>query len=129
MVMSPTERLMHRRQVDAEIKADPVMITPRRREEVADGAGGSTYTDYVPQQDTEVLIMPAKRRMSDMKVNTELGDVIDYPFWLLARHNANIKPGDLFDWAGDVFEVRQIHIKVEASITAGIDYYGGTKNG
>lgn len=127
--MHPTERLMHRRQVDAEIKADPVVILPRRRTKVSDGAGGFTYTDYVPQQNTEVLIMPAKRRMSSMFVNTELGDVVDYPFWLLARHNANIQPGDLFDWAGDVFEVKQIHIKVEASVTAQIDYYGGVKNG
>lgn len=127
--MNPTERLMHRRQVDAEIKADPVMILPRRRTKVSDGAGGYTYTDYVPQQEIEALIMPAKRRMSDMRVNTELGDVVDYPFWLLTRHSSNLKPGDLFDWAGDVLEVKQVHIKVEASITAQVDYYGGVKNG
>ena len=127
--MNPTERLMHRRQVNAEIKADPVMITPERRTKTSDGAGGWIFGSYEPQSPVEVLIMPAKRRMSDMLVNTELGDVVDYPFWMLARHDADIQPKDKFTWAGDVYEVRQVHIKMEASITAGIDYYGGTKNG
>lgn len=127
--MHPTERLMHRRQVDAEINADPVRVTMERREKTSDGAGGFVWGSYVPQAPVEVLIMPAKRRMSDMLVNTELGDVVDYPFWLLARHTADIQPGDKFLWEGDTFVVKQIHIKVEASVTAQIDYFGGAKNG
>lgn len=128
--MSPVERLMHRRQVDAEIKADPILIVFERRAKVSDGAGGFIFGPYEPiDPAVEVLIMPAKRRMSEMLVNTELGTVVDYPFWMLARHDADIKPKDKFTWAGDVFRVEQLHIKMEASITAQIDYFGGTKNG
>ena len=120
---------MARRQIDAEIKTDPVMITPIRRTQVSDGAGGYRWGPPTPQEPVEVLIMPAKRRLSDMQVNTELGEVIDYSYIVLARHDADIRRDDTFTWQGDEFEVKSIHIKTEISLTAQVDYYGGTKNG
>lgn len=127
--MKAVERIMSRRQVDAEIKADPVMLTFYRRTEIPDGAGGFTFSPPTPGSPVECLIMPAKRRMSFMQVNTELGDVVDYAYIILARHPADIKPNDTFSWEGDQFEVESVHIKAEVSVTAMVNYYGGNKNG
>lgn len=130
MVMSHTERIMARRQVRAEIKTDPVEILPVRRTKVSDGAGGWRWGPEAPIEEAqEVLIAPAKRRLSDFLVNTELGPVVDYPFILLGYHDADILPDDTFTWAGDTFQVKSIHIKTEVSKVAQIDYFGGTQNG
>lgn len=127
--MNRTELLMARRQVDAEIKSDPVNVQMVRRAKEDVPGGGWKWGSPTPGPILQVLIMPAKRRMSEMQVNTELGDVIDYPFILLARHTADIRRDDTFTWEGDEFEVQQVHIKAEVSVTAMIDYFGGAKNG
>lgn len=128
--MSTVERLMARRQVEAEIKTDPVEIIVTRRTKVSDGAGGWRWGPPTPMPAQEVLITPAKRRLSDMLVNTELGQVVDYPYIILARHNADLKRDDVFFWQGDQFQVQTIHIETEVSITAQVDYFGGgAKNG
>lgn len=129
-MVSPVERLMARRQVDAEIKTDPVMILPVRKPKFDDGSGGWRYGPPTPiDKPQEVLIAPAKRRLSDMQVNTELGQVIDYPYILVARHSADLEPEDTFEWQGDKFQIKSIHIKTEVSKIAQVDYFGGTKNG
>ena len=128
MVMNATERLMARRQVAAEIRTDPVEVAMIRREKIDDGAGGWRWDDESTQPPITVLIMPAKRRMGEMLTNTELGDVINYPFILLAHHNDDVRRGDHFYWEGDLFQVAVLHIKDEVSKTAQIDYYAGTKN-
>lgn len=127
--MNTVERVMARRQVNAEIRTDPVEVSMIRRTKVEVPGGGWRWSAPTPQPKIEVLIMPAKRRMSDMQVNTEMGDIVDYPFILLARHDADIRRDDEFVWEGDRFEVMQIHIKEEVSVTAMVDYYGGAKNG
>lgn len=127
--MNRTELIMARRQVDAEIKSDPVEVQMVRKTKESAPGGGWRWSSPTLGPTIEVLIMPAKRRMSEMQVNTELGNVIDYPFILLARHAADIRRDDTFTWEGDEFEVKQIHIKAQVSVTAMIDYFGGAKNG
>lgn len=129
MGLSEVERLMGRRQVDALIKSDPAVIHPLRKTKIPDSSGGHRWSDPTPiAEPLEVLIAPAKRRLSPMMVNTELGNVVEYPYIVLARHNADLNPDDIFTWEGDEFEVKSIHIKTQVSITAQVDYYGGTKN-
>lgn len=129
MVMSPVERIMSRRQVNAEILSDPVKIIPHRKQKVDDGAGGWTWSPPVPfNYEVQVLIAPAKRRLSDFHVNSELGPITLYPFILLARHTADLKKNDTFKWNDDLFRIESIYIKTEVSITAQIDYLGGTHN-
>lgn len=126
--MNATERLMARRQVAAEIRTDPVQIALIRREKIDDGAGGWRWGPESVQAPQTFLIMPAKRRMGDMITNTELGDVINYPYVLLAHHDADVLRDDHFYWQGDLFRVDTLHIKEEVSKTAMIDYYAGAKN-
>lgn len=129
MALTRVEALMARRQVHAEIKADPEKIVFYRQEEVPDGVGGSTLTPLAPAFTAEVSIIPAKRRLSTMLVGTELGDVVNYSYIVLARAGVDIRRGDQFWWKGDHFTVQSIHIKTQVSVTAQVDYFGGARNG
>lgn len=121
---------MARRQVQAEIQTDPVDIIPTRKTKVKDGSGGWRWSPPTPIDEPQtVLIAPAKRRLSDMIVNTELGNVVDYPFILVAKHDADIEQDDTFSWNGEQFQVKSIHIKTEVSKIVQVDYFGGNTNG
>lgn len=127
---NPVELLMERRQIDALINADPSLITPLRKSRVSAPGGGWRWADNpTPIGPYEVLIAPAKRRLSDMLVNTELGDVTQYPYIVVARHTAVLKKDDTFVWQGETFVVKSIHIKTSVSVTAQVDYLGGNRNG
>ena len=126
--MNATERLMARRQVDAEIRTDPVAIALIRRTKIETPDGGWRWSEPTTLDPIVVLIMPAKRRVGDVTINTELGDVINYPFVLLGRHNHDIRRDDSFYWNGDLFQVEALHIKDQVSKTAMIDYFGGENN-
>lgn len=128
MVMNPTERIMARRQVAAEIASDPVEVAIIRRPKIDTGDGGWRWGEDATLPPITVLIMPAKRRLGEMTVNTELGEVPNYPYILLGYHDADIKRDDSFYWNGDRFQVKTLHIKDQVSKTAQIDYYGGTNN-
>lgn len=116
---------MARRQVDAEIKADPITIIPHRKTKIADGAGGWTWSPPLPQEPITGTLIPAKRRLTDMLVNTELGDVVNAPYVFLAPSGSDLKRQDTFTWNDDEFVVTQKVIKTEVSITASVDYVGG----
>ncbi len=120
---------MARRQVEAFIKADPVAIIPLRKQKIDDGAGGWIYTPPQPRTPITATIVPAKRRLADFTVNTELGDLTKYPFILLARAGEDLERDDTFLWRGDLFEVKSIYIETDISTTAQIDYFGGESNG
>ncbi len=119
---------MARRQVDAEIKADPVTIILTRKPKLADGAGGWTWGTEVPQPPLTVRITPAKRRLSDMLQNTEIGDIVRSPYVVLGYHDANIQRDDTFQWNGDTFVVKSTEVKNEVQTLAQVDYLGGTHN-
>jgi hypothetical protein len=132
-MVTQVERVMGRRQVDAEINSDPIIIFPERRTKIEDGAGGWTWSTWTPvtEQGFEVAITTAKRRLSDMIVGTELGDVVRAPYIVIARHDVDLRRDDQFDWNGDRFYVCGIQIKTDVQITAQIDYLagGGALNG
>lgn len=128
MGLSHVELITARRQVNAEINADPVDVELRRRTKINDGAGGWKWSDFVPLKAQEVTIIPAKRRLSEMLVNTELGDVVHAPYIILGRHNFDVQRGDRFTWNGDDFVVKEVAIKIEVAKTCPVDYFGGGTN-
>jgi hypothetical protein len=127
-MVSTTERIMARRQVQATIKADPVKIIPIRVTKVSDGAGGWTESPPTPKKPITGTIVPAKRRLSNMLTNTELGDVLRAPYIFLGPHDADLRRGDTFDWNGSDFEVKELELKEEISVTAQIDYVKGSQH-
>lgn len=124
MVMSQVERVMERRQIDAMINADPIMVTFRRRDKVEIHGGGWRFGAENPLPPQEITLIPFKRRMVEFLVNTELGDVPDLPYVLLGRWNLDIQQKDWFLYGGDKFEVQTVDLKQEIRIAAQIDYFG-----
>ena len=121
---------MSRRIVNAEINADPsyVLVMRAIRVDTADGGYKDLPRAAIGSTPQQVLIVPAKRRLSDMLINTELGDLPKYPYLLVARHDADFKRGDTFEWRGDDFQVKSVHEKPGISWTIQVDYFGGDHN-
>ena len=127
--MSPTQRLMERRQIDALIRSDRVYITLHRRDKIDVPGGGWRWGPEQTLNPQEVALIPFKRRMTEFLVATELGDVPDLPYTILGRHDLDVRAGDWFLWEGDKYEVITVDLKQEVRVAAHVDYFGGTKNG
>lgn len=110
------------------IKADPVDIVPVRITKVRDNSGGWVESPPTPKKKITGTIVPAKRRLSNMLVNTELGDVVRAPYIFLGPANADLLRGDTFTCFLGEFEVKELEIKEDISITAQIDYVKGSQN-
>jgi hypothetical protein len=117
---------MGRRQIDAIIREDPVMIVFNRRERIDVHGGGWRWGADVPQAPQQVTLIPFKRRMVEFLINTELGNVPDLPYVLLGRWNLNIQEQDWFTYGGEKFTVQTIDLKREIRIAAHVDYFGKT---
>lgn len=122
---------MERRQVEALIKYDPVEILFNRRTKISDGAGGYKWSPYAPLPvgPQEVTLIPFKRRLADMTINTEMGHVVNYPWTIVAVPEVDIERGDRFIHNGDEFEVKFLDLKEYVRKMAAVDYYSGTNNG
>lgn len=129
MALDQVERIMARRQISALISEDPVDIVLIRSEDIPDGAGGFRTGPPTPLAPQRVTILPFKRRMSELVIATEMGDVIDYPYAVVGMYNLDIKRDDEFTWNGEHFVVHAIDVKTEVRTTAQVDYKGGPKNG
>lgn len=131
MVVKGVELVMSRRQIDAMIKADPILVTFRRKSKINTPDGGWVWGSPTPlPTPQEVRLIPFKRRMTEFLVNTELGDLPDLPYVLLGRYNLNIQKDDLFTYENQEFEVKTLDIgEPEVKVAAHIDYYGGGING
>lgn len=122
--MAQVERIMARRQIEALIKADPIMVSFRRRAKIAIHGGGWRYGAETPITPQEVTLIPFKRRMTEFLNNTELGNVPDLPYVLLGRWNLDVQRGDQFSYGGDEFEVQTIDLDTEVRIACHVDYFG-----
>lgn len=120
---------MARRQIRALISEDPINLVLHRRTEIPDGAGGFKKGPSTPLPAQRVTILPFKRRMSELIIATEMGDVVDYPYAVVGMYNLDIKRDDEFDWDGEHFVVHAVDVKTEVRTTAQVDYKGGPKNG
>lgn len=119
---------MARRQVAAMINSDPIDIILTRTPKVPDGAGGFVKGPPAVLPSQKVAIHPFKRRFSEMLTNTEMGDIVDYPYVIVGFPDLDIKRDDVFTWQGDQFKVHDVDIKVDVRVKAQVDYYGGTSN-
>lgn len=129
MVLSHTERIMARRQIDALIRSDAVDIVLNRKTKVDDGAGGWKYGPSTPLKSQTVAIIPLKRRMTEFLINTELGDLPQLPYVIIGYPDLDVEKDDTFTWQGDKFTVETIDIKQDVRIAAQVDYWGGAING
>lgn len=131
MTLKGVELIQARRQIDAMIRADAVMVTFLRREKVDTGDGGWRWGELAPlPAPQQIALIPFKRRMTEFLKNTELGEVSDLPYVLLGRYNLNVRKHDRFVISGQEYEVKTIDMgEPEVKTAAQVDYYGGGPNG
>lgn len=130
MVMHGVELIMSRRQIQAMIDADPIEVILWRRTKEKTAANGWKWTDPQPLPAQKVRITPFKRRLTDILTNTELGEVVNAPYVLLGRHDADVKREDVFEWAGRKFVIDSFDIaEPEVKTAALVQFHGGGNNG
>lgn len=130
MVILGVERQVARRQVEAMIKADPIWIQLRRREKIAELGNSWRWGPEEILGPQQAMLVPFKRRLSEMLINTELGDLVELPYVLLGRHNLDAQKDDRFTWNGDEFVLKSKDIgEPEIKAVFIVDYFGGETNG
>lgn len=123
--MNHTELLMRRRNVRAEILADPVTITVSRAgEPIKTAAGGYVQGELFDIAPQRARIIQNKRRYNPGIVNSEAGDIPHTDYLLLAEYNRDIEVDDRFIWRDEYYEVTGIYGARTESILATIDLLG-----
>lgn len=109
---------------EAFILADAVELQLLRREKQPDGSGGYTFTDPVPLDNVQTFrLIPQSDKVPE--ISTSDGRRANPEFVLLAMPDADLQRYDLFDWAGDRWEIAQIHLKPDYERKGDVVQYVG----
>lgn len=123
--MRYAELVMRRRNVAEFVKANPFLITLKRKgSPTRTPAGGVLPGTETTLPEQEVRIVQNVRRYTSGIVNSEMGDVPKAMYLIVARHTLNIEEDDRFVWNGEHYVVTGIHKQRQESILATIDLYG-----
>lgn len=122
--MNPIELLMRRRNIRAFIQADSRMVSFKRRIKVDTPGGGWKWQDLPPLAPQEIRIVDAKRRYGDVHVNTEAGEIDNWPYILLGYYDMDIQEGDTFSVDGDAYQVKSVKADNQERTVAAVDFYG-----
>ncbi len=108
LATNPTEVLVQRRLTEAQLAASGQAITLERPVWIKTSAGG--YVETAPQiiSPQLMLLIPFKRRLTNMYTNTTDGDITTLTYALLLRWNADVLPKDRFEVDGGRYEVERI---------------------
>lgn len=115
---------MRRRNFRAFLRADMVRVVFTRRVKVDTPGGGwkwGTPQTLAPQ---EARLVDAKRRYGDVHVNTEAGNIDNWPYLLLGYHDMDVQEGDTFTIDTDKYEVKSVKADNNERTVAAVDYYG-----
>lgn len=97
--------------LDAFIRADPVMITLSRPNKVATDNGSWTYGTPTPVDPQQMRLVPFKRRVSDDVKDTDDGQNKLANYILTCHYNVDAQPGDEFSHNNVNYRVRDIEPK------------------
>lgn len=73
-----------------------------------------------------VTVIPFKRRMSEIVMNTESGDVVSGDYVILGEDDLDIRREDTFTISSEHFRVIHVDLKTEVRKSALVEYYGGS---
>ena len=123
--MNHAELIMRRRQVRAEIDADPVVLEfTRKSTPTVSAAGGKLQGQPQKLPPQRAAIKLNKRRFNHGLVNSEAGDIPHTDYLLLGNHNLDVEKEDTFVWMGEHYHVVGIHTARTESVLASIDLLG-----
>lgn len=123
--MNRIELMMHRREIAAFIKADPVSVTLTPHQRTKTPSGGWKSEALPPRQPQDVRLVPFKRRLTDVTSNNTAGEVTIVPYELIGNSDVEVARGDTFTWGDEQFKVEWVDIRRDVRVAAGVDYLGG----
>lgn len=100
-----------RKNMDAFIRADPVMIQLSRRVKVKTDAGGWVQGPPQTLEPQQFRIGWFTRRLSKSVENTAEGYISVQSYILIGRYNIDLLTDDEFDYAGDHYIVTEVEPK------------------
>jgi len=103
--MPDVELLSMRRQMDAFIAAQPLVLRLNRPVMTATAAGG--YLEGEPEvlSPQRFRLVPFKRRFTHQVVDTQDGDIPLTQYVLVGKFNANVQTDDYFEYKGTTYRV------------------------
>lgn len=119
-----TEVRVQRRLTKELIKAETAEIS-LVRPTLTKTAGGGLKKDFdtnLPVQ--RFRLVPFKKRLTQMTRDTPDGNIINLAYVLIGEHDADVKPGDYFEWEGGMYDVISIEPNVSYRVAANITYRG-----
>lgn len=122
--MKPVERIMSRRQIRAMVEADEFQLVLTRRAKVDLPDGGWRWGPEVVLPPQTATLLPYKRRMSDMVIDTEQGDLTVYQYLVVAEGPLDILRDDEFEHLDRKFRVDSVDVKTEVRTSASVIYLG-----
>jgi len=114
------QRRLLRKFVDAE-PADIVLFRPTMTGTVAGGLVKGTPTPLAAQH---FRLVPFKKRLTQITRDTPDGNIINLAYVLIGEWDADVKPGDYFEWENGVYDVLSIEPNRSYRTAANITYRG-----
>src|SRR6266576_5544639 len=105
--------LILRRNLDAFIRADPVMVTFTRSTPVQTLTGSHTKGNPTPINPQQFRFVPFKRRLSKSISNTQDGPLSLTEYVLVGRHNVDVQKGDEFSHNNRNYKVTEIEPRTD----------------
>lgn len=128
MITNQAELLFHRRQTAAYLRAESVDIALERRVWETTDTGGRKVasTSTLPPQ--RFRLVPFKRRLTHVVVNTPDGKVTDSSFQMVGSHTADIQKEDRFQLDGGWYEIESVEPNREFRTLCDVRYRGQERN-
>lgn len=114
-MMSNVEKVIARRNTDAFIEADEIVVQLVRTEEVPTPTGGWTKGDSVTLEPQEFRLTPTSTRASDQSFTTPDGRFIVVRQELIGHHDADMRVGDTFIHPETGLEYELVHVSPEVT--------------
>ena len=121
---NPTETRMHRRLLAAFLDADPVAIELQRPNLVHTAGGGLVKGESVTLPAQQFRLVPFKKRLTQQTRDTPDGNIINLPYVLLGEHDADVQPGDYFEYENQMYDVISIEPNTAYRVAANVTYRG-----
>lgn len=119
-----TETRIHRKLTREFINAEPQRIKILRPNLVQTPAGGLTKSDPHPLEEQTFRLVPFKKRLTKMTRDTPDGNIINLEYVLIGEYDADVKPGDYFEFETGMYDVISIEPNRAYRTAANVTYRG-----
>jgi hypothetical protein len=119
-----TETRVQRRLTKKYNDAEPASISLIRPTIVITAAGGKKKDTKIPLPAQQFRLVPFKKRLTAITRDTPDGNIVNLAYVLIGEHDADVKPGDYFEWDGGMYDVISIEPNRSYRTAANVTYRG-----